>query len=64
MAIETKFALPYSFLSMAEMDEKILKLDDQKPHLWWRYIDEIFFIWEHGEEKLRKFYPLIKFTQQ
>ena len=23
--------------------------------MWWRYIDDIFFLWEHGEEKLKKF---------
>ena len=23
--------------------------------IWWRYIDNIFFNWEHGEESLEKF---------
>ena len=39
--------------------------------MWWRYIDDIFFLWEHGEEKLKKFiehlnekYPTIKFTAE
>ena len=26
-----------------------------KPYLWWRYIDYVFFILEHGEEKLKDF---------
>ena len=26
-----------------------------KPYLWWRYIDDIFFLWKHGEEKLKEF---------
>ena len=37
--------------------------------IWWMYIDDIFFIWEHGEEPLEKFlnklntfYPLINCT--
>ena len=37
--------------------------------IWWRYIDDIFFIWEHGQESLRVFidqvnlfHPTIKFT--
>ena len=54
---------------MAELEEKILEIVDNKPYLWWRYIDDIFFIWEHGEEKLRDFvqtlneiHPTIKFT--
>ena len=25
------------------------------PYLWWRYIDDIFFLWQHGEEKLKSF---------
>ena len=70
-AIGTKFALPYSILLMAELEEKILEVVDNKPYLWWRYIDDIFFIWEHGEEKLRNFvetlndiHPTIKFTAE
>ena len=56
---------------MAELEEKILEIVDNKPYLWWRYIDDIFFIWEHGEEKLRNFvetlneiHPTIKFTAE
>ena len=69
--IGTKFAPPYSILFMAELEEKILERLDNKPYLWWRYIDDIFFIWEHGEEKLRDFvqtlnevHPTIKFTAE
>ena len=40
--------------------------------IWWRYIDDIFFIWEHGEESYRSdfidqvnlFHPTIKFTAE
>ena len=56
---------------MAELEEKILEIVDNKPYLWWTYIDDIFFIWEHGEEKLRDFvqtlneiHPTIKFTAE
>ena len=70
-AIGTKFAPPYSILFMAELEEAILKEADFKPYLWWRYIDDIFFLWEHGEEKLRSFindinenHPTIKFTAE
>ena len=68
-AIGTKFAPPYNILFMAELEEKNLEIVDNKPNLWWRYKDDIFFIWEHGEEKLRNFIetlneiqPAIKFT--
>ena len=58
MAIETKFALPYSLSFMAEMDEKILKLEDQKPHLLWRYIDENLFHLGTWARKVKEVLPL------
>ena len=59
---------PYSILLMAELEEEILRKEEFKPHLWWRYIDDISFLWEHGEEKLKslldninKMHPTITF---
>ena len=53
---------------MAELEEKSLEKVNNKLYLCWRYIADIFFIWEHGEENLRnfvetlnKFHPKIKF---
>ena len=70
-SIGTKFAPPYSTLFMVELEEEILEKVDNKPNLWWRYIDDIFFIWEHGEEKLRnsgetlnEIHLTIKFTAE
>ena len=67
-AIGTKFAPPYAVLFMAALEEKILSNVKKKPSVWWRYIDDIFFIWEHGEESLQEFineinsfHPTIKF---
>ena len=40
---------------MADFVEKILSSFEKKPMIWWRYIDDIFFIWEHGEESLKVF---------
>ena len=58
-------------LFMAELEEKILNASEKKPLIWWSYIDDIFFIWEHGEESLEKFlnklnsfHPTIKFTAE
>ena len=54
---------------MAELEEEILRKAEFKPCLWWKYIDDIFLLWEHGEEKLNSFidninnmHPTIKFT--
>ena len=41
-AIGTKFAPSYAFLFMADLEEKILNAFEEKPMIWWRYIDDIF----------------------
>ena len=68
-AIGTKFTPPYSILFMADLETRLLSDIDLKPYIWWRYIDDIFLIWEHGEESLKFFlekinsiHPTIKFT--
>ena len=44
-----KFAPPYAVLFMAALEENILSKVKKKPSVLWRYIGDIFFIWEHGE---------------
>ena len=46
-----------------------MKESEYKPYLWWRYIDDIFFLREQGGNKLKSFidkiykvHPAIKFT--
>ena len=70
-AIGTKFAPPYAILFMANLEEKMLEGFEKKPMIWWRYIDDISFIWEHGEESLKvfieqvnMFHSIIKFTAE
>ena len=40
-------------LFIVELEEEILQKAEFKLYLWWWYIDDIFFLWEHGEEKLK-----------
>ena len=54
---------------MSELEEEIFRKAEFKPYLWWRYTD-IFFLWEHGEERLESFsgninkmHPTLKFTE-
>ena len=56
---------------MTELEEDIIKESEYKPYLWWSYIDDIFFLWEHGDNKLKSFndkinkmYLTIKFTAE
>ena len=68
-AIGTKIDPSYAVIFMGDLEEKLFKDYDKKPLAWWRYIDDIFMLWEHGEEELEKllevlncYHPAIKFT--
>ena len=70
-ALGTTFAPPYAIVFMPDFEEKMLDSFEKKPMIWWRYIDDIFFIWEHGEESLKvfieqvnMFHSTIKFTAE
>ena len=54
-AIGTKFAPPYACIFMDRLENEILDTQILKPLVWLRYIDDIFFIWTHSEEELKKF---------
>ena len=54
---------------MVELEEEIIKESEYKPYLWWKYINDIFFLWKHAENKLKssidkinKVHSTIKFT--
>ena len=68
-AIGTKFAPPYACIYMNKTETDFLKTQEPQPFVWLRYIDNIFFIWTHGEAELKKlmeginiFLPNLKFT--
>ena len=61
-AIQARFARCCSNLFMEKFEEKILRKVEFKPHLLWRYIDDIFFLWDHGIEKLKSFIHKINKT--
>ena len=51
-AIGTKFAPIYASILMDKLESDFQKSQGLTPLLWYRYIDDVFFIWTHGEEKL------------
>ena len=70
-AIGTKCAPTNTCIFMDELERAFLQTQDHRPLIWVRYIDNIFFIWIHGEkrlqtylEKLNKFNPNIKLTHE
>ena len=54
-AIGTKFAPAYANLFMTRLEKRLLEASPYKPLIWMRFIDDVFFIWMHGEEKLESF---------
>ena len=70
-SIGIKMAPPYAIIFMGDLEERILQNCSFKPLVWWRYIDDIFLLWQHGEERLKEFldilnryHPSIKFTSK
>ena len=73
-AISTKFAPTYACIFMDELETDFLNTQEYLPLVWYRYIDNIFFIWTQGEEKLfflpifladlNKYHPNINFTHE
>ena len=46
-------------LFMDQLERGLLQRVERKPTTWWRYIDDIFAIWPHGEESLKRFIQAI-----
>ena len=70
-AMGTKVAPSLSNLFMENLETKMIHSYDKKPNLWLRYIDDVFYIWEHGKDELNKwfehlnhFHKTIKFTNE
>ena len=68
-AMGTRMAPSYANLFLGKLERKFLATQNRIPRVWWRYIDDTFAIWTHGEPALRAFienlnchHPTIKFT--
>ena len=49
-AMGTKMAPSYANLFMGYVEQDLLSRCAKKPLVWFRYIDDIFFVWTHGKE--------------
>ena len=70
-AMGTIMAPSHAIIFMAALEERILRSCPSRPSVWWRYIDDVFVIWTHSEERLLEFisylsqyHPTIKFTYE
>jgi hypothetical protein len=68
-AMGTKVAPSFANLFMADFEDTFVYTYPHQPHTWYRYIDDIFMIWTHGQDNLNQFlenlnncHDTIKFT--
>ena len=54
-AVGTRMAPAFANLFMGNFEEKALRGFQDKPLFWFGYIDDIFMVWKHGNEKLDSF---------
>ena len=69
--IDTKFNPPYACIYRDYIENHFLKNEQIQPWIWFRYIDEICFIWTASEkeldyflERLNNFHPNLKFAHE
>ena len=60
----TKMAPAYVYLFMGDLEQKISAQSPLKPRVRWRYMDYVFMIWPHGEEKFNEFVNLLNSSHE
>ena len=65
----TKCAPSYAIIFMDKLERELMSTRKLIPLVWWRYIDDIFMIWQHSREELcsfldalNSFHETIRFT--
>ena len=54
-AIGTKVAPSFAIIYMGSFEDDYVYTYPLQPIMYFRYIDDVFMIWQHGEEELHKF---------
>ena len=54
-AMGTRMASSYTNIFMAKLETEVLQSVSKRLMVWWRYTDDVFAIWPHGEESLQVF---------
>ena len=58
-AFGAKLAPTYSSIFMDKIKTNFLDTQEFKPLVWFRYTNDVFFIWGHGKEKLEEFLKIL-----
>lgn len=58
-AMGKKFAPSYANIDMAIFEEEVLNLTDKKPLAYFRFLDDIFLIWQHSLDDFKQFFELL-----
>ena len=62
-AIGINFSPPYTCIFMDKVETSLLETQEMQPLVWFQYIDDVFFIWTHGQEKLVHFLENFNFLE-
>ena len=54
-AMGTKLAPNYAIITVNNFEDLHVYTYEKQPLLWARYIDDIFIVWQHGKDELKKF---------
>jgi len=52
-AMGTRMAPSYDNILMGELEKRLLQNTTYKTAVWWRYIDDIFVLWNNGKNNYR-----------
>ena len=55
IAMGTKLAPALATIYIADLEETFIESRSLKPHLWVRYIDDVFTIWTHSRNDFDNF---------
>lgn len=58
-AMGKKYAPSYANLFMAQFESEAMSKCYQKPTVYWRFLDDIFMIWDHGRQNLISFLDIM-----
>lgn len=58
-AMGKKFAPSYANIDMAIFEEEVLDISPKKPLVYFRYLDDIFLIWQHSLDDFKQFFDTL-----